>query len=250
LLITIEHNNKTFNADLGNPIDISIPLKNGKENPNCFNAPAPLFTPLQDGGFIGDTQSGSPVNFYNIQINPHGNGTHTECVGHISKERFYINNCLKQFHSIGQLITVQPKKLNGDFVITKEMIAEKLESQNQKFDTLLIRTSPNTNEKLTLNYTNTNPTYFTNDAMQFIVDYGIQHLIVDLPSVDKEKDEGKLSAHHIFWLYPNAIRENATITEMVFIPNEINDGLFLVNIQIMPIELDASSSKIILFELL
>jgi arylformamidase len=211
LLITLEHNNKTFNADLSKPLDISIPLKNeasfllNKEevrkpsNPNCFNAPIPLFTPLQDGGFIGDTQSGSPVNFFNIQINPHGNGTHTECVGHISKERFFINNCLKQFHSIGQLITVQPEKLNGDFVITKEMIAKKIEPQNLKFDTLLIRTSPNTNEKLTLNYTNTNPTYFTNEAMEYIVSLGVQHLIVDLPSVDKEKDEGKLSAHHIFW---------------------------------------------------
>jgi hypothetical protein len=33
----------------------------------------------------------------------------------------------------------------------------------------------------------------------FLHESGIQHLLIDLPSVDKEKDEGKLLAHKAFW---------------------------------------------------
>jgi hypothetical protein len=35
-------------------------------------------------------------------------------------------------------------------------------------------------------------------AAGFIRECGIQHLLIDLPSVDKEKDEGKLLAHKAF----------------------------------------------------
>jgi arylformamidase len=249
MIISLTYHHQTYTADLSQPIDISIPLKHGVENPNCFHAPVPSFLPVQDGDFTGDTQQGGVVNFFNVQINPHGNGTHTECVGHISKERLYINDCLQQFHSIGFLISIEPQKQTGDLVITKELLMEKLEVQNSKCETLVVRTLPNSNAKLTQNYSDTNPPYFTTDAMQHIVDLGIIHLVVDLPSVDREKDEGKLAAHHIFWQYPHATRTHATITEMVYVPNEIIDGLYLVNHQIMPIELDASSSKLILFQL-
>ena len=49
------------------------------------------------GDWVGDVKQGGSVNFRNISFNPHGNGTHTECVGHISKEDFSINQCLKKF---------------------------------------------------------------------------------------------------------------------------------------------------------
>jgi arylformamidase len=256
--ISFKHNTTNYTANLDQSIDISIPLKNeatlvGTDvvrqtlNPNCFFAPPAVFIPVQAENFIGDTTQGGAVNFYNVQINPHGNGTHTECVGHISKERFYINDCLKQFHSIGFLITVTHEVNEGDLIITKQLIASQLQTFSNKIETLLIRTQPNHNTKLTQNYSGTNPAYFTTEAMQYIVSLEVKHLIVDLPSVDKEVDGGQLAAHHTFWNYPTAIRTNATITEMVFIPDEVPDGLYLVNHQIMSIELDASPSKILLF---
>ncbi len=85
MTITITHQNINYRANLAQPINISIPLKNGSQNPNCFGASMPNFTPVIDENFIGDTRKGSAVNFYNVQYNPHGNGTHTECVGHIAK---------------------------------------------------------------------------------------------------------------------------------------------------------------------
>ena len=35
--------------------------------------------------------------------------------------------------------------------------------------------------------------------MEYIVELGINHLLVDLPSIDRIYDEGKLANHRIFW---------------------------------------------------
>ncbi len=156
---------------------------------------------------------------------------------------------MQNYHNIGLLITITPLKQNDDFVITKELLQEKLELKKYKTQSLIIRTLPNEVTKKTRNCSNTNPPYFTNEVMEFIVQLGVEHLLIDLPSVDKENDEGKLAAHHIFWNYPTLPRFAATITEMIYVPNEVEDGLYFVNIQIMPIELDASSSNIVLYEL-
>jgi kynurenine formamidase len=247
--ISTEHSQTIYTVDLSNPIDISIPLRSGAQNPNCFNAPAPLFEPVRTGSFTGDTREGGAVNFYNIKVNPHGNGTHTECAGHISKERYYIKDCIKNFHGIGRLITVNPVKQNDDLVITSNNLEPLATGSGSNTNILIIRTLPNPIDKLTRNYSGTNPVYFTTEAMQYIVDLGIEHLITDLPSVDREQDAGKLAAHHIFWNYPVAPRVEASITELVYIPDTVPDGLYLVNLQVLPIELDASSSRILLYHL-
>ena len=86
--------------------------------------------------------------------------------------------------------------------------------------------------------------------MEYIVEQGIEHLLIDLPSVDRESDEGKLLAHKAFWKFPNQIREQSTITELIYVPNKVKDGLFLLNIQIASFEIDASPSKPVLYKLI
>ena len=93
---------------------------------------------------------------------------------------------------------------------------------------LIIRTIPNSNIKKQTKYDNSNPPYFTQEAIRFIVDLGIEHLLVDLPSVDKENDGGKLVAHHSFWDTNGAIRTHATITEFIFVDDTISDGNYLL----------------------
>jgi hypothetical protein len=75
-------------------------------------------------------------------------------------------------------------------------------------------------------------------------------LLVDLPSVDPEMDEGKLAAHHAYWNYPLSPRWDATITEMVFVDDAIKDGMYLLNLQIASLESDASPSKPVLYALI
>ena len=82
-----------------------------------------------------------------------------------------------------------------------------------------------------------------------MVEQGVRHLLVDLPSVDREEDGGKLLAHKAFWQYPDNIRENCTITELIYADNIIKDGLYLLNIQIASFEIDVSPSKPVLYAL-
>jgi len=139
---------------------------------------------------------------------------------------------------------------NGDFVILKEQIEAQLE-QNEA-QALIIRTLPNDLSKKNMQYSGTNPTYLHWEATQYLVDAGIEHLLIDLPSVDREEDGGELLSHKAFWQYPDTVkknREKCTISELIFVKKGIKDGFYLLNIQIASFELDVSPSKPILYKL-
>ena len=235
-------------ADLSNGIDLSIPLIPNNDSPNCFWAPHFTAEPVRSGDWIGDTQQGGDVNFKTVTLNPHGNGTHTECVGHISKEKVTINKVLTNFHHVAQLISIYPQIMdNGDKVITLAQIIESIEHISTK--ALIIRTLPNGDEKMKRIYSGTNPPYISYEALDYIVEQGIEHLLIDLPSVDREEDGGKLLGHKAFWSYPSTIDRKKTITEMIFVHNSVEDGLYLLNMQIASFELDASPSKPVIYKL-
>ena len=158
--ITLKHKGKKYRANLKKPIDISIPIKNGMENPNCFYAPMPEFAPVRAGDFVGSTEECGVVNFFNIKMNPHGNGTHTECVGHITRKRYLINDSLTSFHHFVKLVSIFPmKQENGDRVITRAQL-EAVFSKNET-PALAIRTQPNDDLKRTTNYSAANPPYLS-----------------------------------------------------------------------------------------
>jgi hypothetical protein len=119
----------------------------------------------------------------------------------------------------------------------------------EEADGAIIRTLPNDDSKLTRNYSGKNPPYLDEAAVKLIVENGCKHLILDLPSIDREEDEGKLLGHKTFWNYPNAPRMDCTITELAFIPNRVQDGLFLLNLQVAPFENDAAPSRPLIFPL-
>ena len=246
MIAIFQYKGKEFEIDLSNPLDISIPLHTGK---NCVSAwyVSPMkLEPVVMGDWVGDVNKGAGVNFRNIFFNPHGNGTHTECVGHISKEFITINQCLKKFWFIAEVISVEPSEQNGDFFITKNAIENKIRERIP--EALIIRTLPNGADKLSKQYSNTNPPYLEKEAMQFIHENGIDHILIDLPSVDKEVDGGELLAHHIFWQYPQKPLLHRTISEMIYVSNEIQDGTYMMNLQIASFENDASPSKPVLYK--
>ncbi|MBX2969173.1 MAG: cyclase family protein [Cyclobacteriaceae bacterium] len=247
MIIDIHTHQKKYSANLGEPLDISLPLREGKNNPNCYWADPVRFETIESGNFIGSVARGGPVNHQKITITPHGNGTHTECYGHISPDGISVTQALNQYHHVAELISVEPVKIStGDFIITREMIAEKISHEVQA---LIIRTLPNSTDKRLRQYSGTNPPYLAEDAAAFVADRGIQHLVLDLPSVDKEVDGGRLAAHKAFWKFPHSIRTGCTITELAYIDNAIADGLYLLNLQITSLELDASPSKPVLYKL-
>lgn len=240
------HGNDRFEADLSQPIDLSIPLREGMQNPNCFWAPPVDFSPVVAGDFVGSTAQGGVVNFFNVRFNPHGNGTHTECVGHIARERYVLRECLTAHHFMAKLVSLFPRKTeDGDRVIFRDQLEEVLEEKGVK--ALIIRTLPNDDLKMRCNYSGANPPYLHQEAATFLVEMGIEHLLLDLPSVDREEDGGALLAHRAFWQYPDAVRAHCTITEMIYVPNPVKDGLYLLNLQTASFDLDVSPSKPVIF---
>ena len=246
--ITITIEDQKFSCDLSNPLDISIPL-NHQSGVVAFGADMYSATPYQAGSFVGSIEAGSPVNFYNLFINPHGNGTHTETVRHIDNRGKSIYETIKQSHFIARLITITPRVLeNGDMVILEKYF-EELTNRLDGVDALVIRTLPNTSEKLNKNYTGTNPCYIDSKFIAALNKTTVKHLLFDMPSVDREVDDACLSAHKEFWKIDGEIAFDKTITEMIYVDNTIEDGLYLLNTQTISVDIDASPSRPVLYAL-
>ncbi|HEY0427370.1 MAG TPA: cyclase family protein [Pyrinomonadaceae bacterium] len=277
MILSAEINNQICKIDEKNPLDISIPLIFGGAQPNAYGVERATSTPCKAGALVGDTRRGGSCNFERITFIPHCNGTHTECVGHITHARISIHDSLKDAFILSTLISVEPEKANqtnetyavelneDDNLITRKSIEtalQNLENQNSKIENqaspgLIIRTLPNGESKKTRVYIEQIPPFFSTAAMQFIVSKNIRHLLVDVPSIDRIFDEGKLSNHRIFWnVAQGAFEINAesfihnTITELIFVSDEIADGNYLLNLQIAAFQSDAAPSRPILFDLI
>ena len=253
---SITFESRQYEVDFSKPIDLSFPLNHGSNNPKCFFAPDPHFEPVRTDAFVGSTQEGSPVNFYNVFFNPHGNGTHTECVGHISQEPHHIGEALTNFVFVSQLLHISPKvKKNGDSLITRKMLEKHLpkddkdQRNSDEVKALIINTGIHGENKKSINFSGMNPTYISPKAMKYIRSLGFEHLLVDFPSVDREEDEGKLSAHKIFWSYPDKTLKKCTITELIFVPKGIKAGYYLLNMQVPNFSLDAAPSRPVIYNL-
>ena len=247
--VEISYKNKKYRCDLDKPLDISIPLKNGNQNPNCFWADPVKIETIKVGDFVGSVEEGGSVNYKKLTITPHGNGTHTECYGHISADKEgLITNCLTKFHVMAKLITLPvSKKSNDDQYISFKSFKEKIGDDVPK--AVVIRTLPNKRGKSNRQYSGTNPPYLDAEITKFLCDLGVNHLLVDLPSVDKEEDGGALSAHKNFWDIDNHPKKSNTITELIYVEDKIQDGIYLLNLQIPSILLDAVPSKPILYKI-
>jgi hypothetical protein len=79
-----------------------------------------------------------------------------------------------------------------------------------------------------------------------LVDHGINHLLIDLPSIDPEVDGGALAAHRALWAEGG---DHRTITELIRVPEALPDGLYLLNLQVAPFENDAAPSRPVVFVL-
>ncbi len=244
---TLTFNNQKLHIDLSKPLDISIPLKSGTQNPLAWYIDPPIMSPVEMGDWIGNVEKGGAVNFNNIRFNPHAHGTHTESVGHISKEFHSVHDIFETYFFLAEVISIMPESQGDDQVISAAQLIEAIGSK--KPEAIVIRTLPNNSSKLERQYSNTNWPYLQEQAATFLREIGLKHLLIDLPSVDKEKDEGALLAHRAFWNYPNNPRYNATITELIYVPDEIADGSYVLNLQTAPFVNDAAPSRPVLYKI-
>ncbi len=248
MIATIEIASKKYQIDLSKPLDISIPIDVSKQQLNAWYLEGPKITPVRSEDWVGSVAQGADVNFNNIYFNPHAHITHTECVGHITKKVHSVHKNLQQFFFKAELLTIAPELMGDDFIISKKQIQFAL--GNKKRKAVVLRTLPNLADKKSMQYSHTNPPYLQEEAAVYLREKGVEHLLIDLPSVDKEKDDGALLAHHAFWNTAGKIRMQATITEFIYVPNTIKDGTYFLNLMIAPFQNDATPSTPILYKII
>ncbi len=233
-----------FTIDIEKPIDISLAIQPVK-GPQAWYIGAPKINPVANGDWVAEVAKGATINFNTIQFSPHAHGTHTEGYGHISKEFYSVSNCLKRFFFTAKLISIAPEVEGDDTVFTQDKLAEKL--RPEEAEALIIRTIPNNVEKKNKNHNHTNWPYLKPETAKYIRQCGVKHLLIDLPSVDKE--EGNVVAHRAFWNYPDNPQKEATITELIYVPDEVEDGLYVLNLQVANFVNNAAPSRPVLYKI-
>lgn len=232
--------------DLDKPLDISIPMRSGADNPNAWYVGHPEFKPVKLDDWEGAVRAGAAVNFTSMHIIPHAHGTHTESLGHITAEQHSVNQSFHRYFYLAQVVSVSPESKNGDALIGSHQLQDHL----KEVEAVVIRTLPNDNDKLSKQYSYSNWPYLTKEAAAMLCRKGVQHLLIDTPSVDREEDEGKLAAHRAFWDMDGMPREHATITEFIFVEDKIQDGQYVLELQLPNIESDAVPSRPVLYQIL
>lgn len=239
------------------PADIAIPLVFGGRQPGAFGVPAAAAASVC---LVAD---GAGANCETYTVNPHCNGTHTEGVGHILRVPLPVHDLLDESLVPATLVTVEPCRAVScgesydppfdpeDSCVTRAALERALDGADGDFlAALAVRTLPNGPDKAGRDYDKNPPPFFSKEGMAFITALGVRHLLVDFPSVDRLRDEGKLTNHHTFWGVPYGAHDIApqqvsrkTITELIYVPDSVKDGRYLLNLQIAPFACDAAPSR-------
>lgn len=240
--ITVERNGQPYRIDLSHAIDCSSTFGDTAREPSAWYVKPVSISPVRIDDWLGSVEAGSSVNFYEVQLNPHGNGTHTECYGHIDKGHQKLNDHLRESHGWIHFQRLPIRSENGDRLLKLEDLIEPAEGFPE-FVGIEAAGLP-----FPGHFSNTNPPFIEAALCKRLAELGVKHLLTNLPSVDKEEDGGALAAHRAFWQYPHNTRREATITEFTNFPSNLEEGFYFINLQTAPIHNDAVPSRPLLFK--
>ena len=268
--VTVDIGGRPFRADLGAAHDLAIALDFSGPQPRWFGAPVAASVPLVSGGFSGAVSSGASCNCSTLSITPHCDGTHTECVGHLTRERLDARQVVPTTLLPALLLTVtpavapvsgassRPLPRTGDLLVTRQSLQQAWPAGLPFQPTaLILRTTPNAPGKRQRDYRQSPAPYLALEAAALLVERGIEHLVLDLPSADRADDDGELAAHRTFFglaagsvMLADAQRSQCTITELAYIDDGVPDGACLLSLQIPALGGDAVPSRPLLYRLL
>jgi kynurenine formamidase len=242
-------------ADFASATSLALPLDFDAPHPRHFGAPTARSEPFRSGSFEGEVARGASCNCRSITLIPHCNGTHTEGVGHLTIGQRSLHEYLPVAPLPALLLTIAaveagvcdedslPSPRHGDRLLTRRaLLAAWTAHAHEAPRALLLRTGTGWRDAA--------PPFLSRQLAQELVDRGIEHLVTDLPSVDRLQDEGLLTAHRIFFGLPagstdidDATRAEATITELARFPAQLVDGPCAVQIQVPSWSGDAVPSR-------
>ncbi len=267
-IMRFELEGRRLNADFAQPLSIAIPLDFNGPQPSFYDAPAATARPYRESGFIGDTRAGGSCNCEQLTLVPHCNGTHTECLGHVTDDRVAVTDRVRGEIVLALLVSLHPVAATHssedsdppptpeDLLLTAESIAKACAAHPGPAPrAMVLRTLPSNVTRLTHAYRGGAPApYLSRQAASWLVGQGIEHLVLDLPSADRADDHGRLTAHRLFFGLPPggrqaraATRPQASITELAWIAPTIRDGWYLLDLQIPAFLADAAPSRPLLY---
>jgi hypothetical protein len=264
----------TLLADLAAGASLARPLEFHGPQLRCFGAAAAQLAPLVIGSFNGRVAQGASCNASILTLAPHANTTHTEAVGHLTIERVDAWRVIPQRLLATVLLTVEPQRAGEcgesgvpqpdplDLLITARAIERAWPapvSARLGARAAVIRTLPNERFRFSEgagDRTRLPVPFLSREASLALVERGIEHLVLDVPSADRLSDGGALSAHRIFFGMPAegaqlaaSTRPECTLTELAFIADAIADGWYLLSLQAPAIAGDAVPSRPVLYPL-
>ena len=250
--------NQQYRVDLSDAYDLAIALDFDGVQPRWFCAPQAHSTPLLSGAFVGRVASGASCNCSTVTLTPHCDGTHTECVGHLTTDRLDVRTVVPKGLLSALLLSVTPTAAAGtDGLITRGALSaawpDPLAFEPRA---LVVRTRPNPVSKRSRDYLREPAPYLSVAAAELLVERGIEHLVLDVPSADRPDDAGCLSVHREFFGLPtgsvalaDARRAHCTITELAYIDDAIADGAYLLSLHIPAFGGDAVPSRPMLYRI-
>ena len=260
-------------AALDRGVSLAIPVEFGAPGPRHFGAPPPISVPYSVSGFSGSVATGASCNCSVISLNPHCRMTHTESVAHLTREPGDTWRIVPRGLLPAVVVSVQPEPASEssestdpqpwatDTLITRRRLraawpVSRPPLSNVEPVAVIVRTLPNDAGKRTRDYTDIVPPYLTREAVEWLLEKRIEHLVLDVPSVDRTHDEGHLVGHRLFFGLPpgshsrgDAARARSTVTELAFIPDEVADGPCVLALAVPAIGGDAVPSQPIVYPL-
>lgn len=268
--VTVSIGDRRLTADLGSPVSIAIPLDFHGPQPGAFHLPPATAGAVVAGTFVGDTRQGGSVNCETVTFCPHGNGTHTECVGHVLDDRVAVSDVLRGGLFSAALVTVGTVSLAasgdsyaapsspGDRVVSREALASAVARvpDADRVDALVVRVEEAARLGPITHFSGACPAYFTDQAMALLAAGRWTHLLTELPSADRDDDAGMLANHRRWWglaadqrTLGSADPSPRTITELAWVPRDVPNGLWLLAIEVPAFVLDAAPSRPLLYPL-
>ena len=253
--LSFDTGNRHYILDSARGLSLAIPLRFDGLQPNFFAAPPAVAAAFEADGFVGDTRRGGSCNVGRYDFVPHCNGTHTECIAHVVDDAPPLPEHLRPGLLAATLATVAPRHNVIDAAVIK--MALQHHPLKEFHQALILRTLPNGKDKLARRYdTGALPPYMDAEAVALLTAGGVEHLLVDLPSLDPMHDAGRMAAHRAFWglpegsrRYADAKRPHGTVTEMIYAADNVADGYYVLDLQIPAFMSDAAPSRPVLYPL-
>ncbi|MCY3414672.1 MAG: cyclase family protein [Candidatus Heimdallarchaeota archaeon] len=227
--LSITINKRTY--ALGKGISVSRIISiNPRSEPKAFDLPDYSVKSYSRGDFIGLISEGASCNVNIHSYIPH-TFTHVESSLHVSEDGISLDLIPESLFS-GIIFLLDLSELDSECI--------EIEHTSAIFDKKVRRVAIKSKysvDKPDINYTNTDPLYISTKVAKLFHTKGIEVLMLDLPSIDRETDK-ELWGHKYFFE-----NEKRIIIELAYF-DKLNEGYYYYEMTPMKIQTDAISTDI------